>query len=80
MPAAASGRPAARQLPQREYEEDNKVKIKAALQKMHERPESVKVDVMDINGARFSISLGLSARVFQHEFDHLEVLRNETEE
>ncbi|CAI0455107.1 unnamed protein product, partial [Linum tenue] len=38
-----------------------------------ERPESVKVDAMDINGARFSISLSeLSARVFQHEFDHLE--------
>ncbi|CAL1391774.1 unnamed protein product [Linum trigynum] len=38
-----------------------------------ERPESVKVDAMDINGARFIISLSeLSARVFQHEFDHLE--------
>ncbi|KAK4712588.1 hypothetical protein R3W88_007101 [Solanum pinnatisectum] len=38
-----------------------------------ERPDSVKVDAQDINGARFGISLSaLPARVFQHEFDHLQ--------
>lgn len=38
-----------------------------------ERPDSVKVDAQDINGARFEISLSaLPARVFQHEFDHLQ--------
>lgn len=38
-----------------------------------ERPESVKVDAKDITGARFMVNLsGLPARVFQHEFDHLE--------
>ncbi|KAB5521078.1 hypothetical protein DKX38_025397 [Salix brachista] len=37
------------------------------------RPESVKIDARDINGARFTVNLsGLPARVFQHEFDHLE--------
>ncbi|XP_044466957.1 peptide deformylase 1B, chloroplastic isoform X2 [Mangifera indica] len=37
------------------------------------RPEAVKIDAQDINGARFSFNLsGLPARVFQHEFDHLE--------
>ncbi|XP_050224380.1 peptide deformylase 1B, chloroplastic [Mercurialis annua] len=37
------------------------------------RPESVKIDARDVNGTRFSVSLsGLSARVFQHEYDHLE--------
>ncbi|TMW98793.1 hypothetical protein EJD97_003489 [Solanum chilense] len=37
------------------------------------RPESVKVDAQDINGTRFEISLSaLPARVFQHEFDHLQ--------
>nr|XP_043632622.1 peptide deformylase 1B, chloroplastic/mitochondrial [Erigeron canadensis] len=37
------------------------------------RPESVKVDAQDITGAKFSISMShLPARVFQHEFDHLE--------
>ncbi|PON52496.1 Formylmethionine deformylase [Parasponia andersonii] len=37
------------------------------------RPESVKIDAQDINGARFTVNLsGLPARVFQHEFDHLE--------
>lgn len=40
-----------------------------------QRPESVKVDARDINGARFTVNLsGLPARVFQHEYDHLEVL------
>lgn len=39
-----------------------------------QRPESVKIDARDVNGMRFSISLsGLPARIFQHEFDHLEV-------
>ncbi|XP_044466953.1 peptide deformylase 1B, chloroplastic/mitochondrial isoform X1 [Mangifera indica] len=38
-----------------------------------QRPEAVKIDAQDINGARFSFNLsGLPARVFQHEFDHLE--------
>ncbi|KAK2661743.1 hypothetical protein Ddye_000317 [Dipteronia dyeriana] len=38
-----------------------------------ERPESVKIDAKDIYGARFSVSLSdLPARVFQHEFDHLQ--------
>ncbi|MED6137321.1 Peptide deformylase 1B, chloroplastic [Stylosanthes scabra] len=37
------------------------------------RPESVKIDARDVNGSRFSVSLdGLPARVFQHEFDHLQ--------
>lgn len=39
-----------------------------------QRPESVKTDARDINDARFSVSLSdLPARVFQHEFDHLQV-------
>lgn len=38
-----------------------------------QRPESVKIDARDITGARFTVSLsGLPARVFQHEFDHLQ--------
>ncbi|XP_030544732.1 peptide deformylase 1B, chloroplastic/mitochondrial-like [Rhodamnia argentea] len=38
-----------------------------------QRPESVKIDALDISGARFTVSLsGLPARVFQHEFDHLQ--------
>lgn len=38
-----------------------------------ERPESVKIDARDIKGARFTVNLsGLPARVFQHEFDHLQ--------
>ncbi|KAJ9540603.1 hypothetical protein OSB04_027109 [Centaurea solstitialis] len=37
------------------------------------RPEAVKVDAQDVTGAKFSVSLTrLPARVFQHEFDHLE--------
>ncbi|XP_071734991.1 peptide deformylase 1B, chloroplastic/mitochondrial [Rutidosis leptorrhynchoides] len=37
------------------------------------RPEAVKVDAQDITGEKFSVSLThLPARVFQHEFDHLE--------
>ncbi|CAH1437707.1 unnamed protein product [Lactuca virosa] len=37
------------------------------------RPEAVKVDAQDITGEKFSVGLsGLPARVFQHEFDHLE--------
>lgn len=39
-----------------------------------QRPESVKIDARDVNGARFTVNLsGLPARVFQHEFDHLQV-------
>ncbi|KAL6135788.1 hypothetical protein ACLB2K_068013 [Fragaria x ananassa] len=38
-----------------------------------QRPESVKIDARDISGARFTVNLsGLPARVFQHEFDHLQ--------
>ncbi|XP_077244149.1 peptide deformylase 1B [Tasmannia lanceolata] len=38
-----------------------------------ERPASLKVDARDITGARFTVTLsGLPARVFQHEFDHLQ--------
>uniref|UniRef100_A0A1J3FV36 Peptide deformylase n=1 Tax=Noccaea caerulescens TaxID=107243 RepID=A0A1J3FV36_NOCCA len=37
------------------------------------RPQSVKIDARDITGARFSITLSrLPARIFQHEYDHLE--------
>jgi peptide deformylase len=37
------------------------------------RPESVKVDAHDVKGTWFSVSLsGLPARIFQHEFDHLQ--------
>ncbi|KAL1205980.1 Peptide deformylase 1B, chloroplastic/mitochondrial [Cardamine amara subsp. amara] len=37
------------------------------------RPQSVKIDARDISGAKFSISLSrLPARIFQHEYDHLE--------
>lgn len=39
-----------------------------------QRPEAVKIDALDISGARFTVGLsGLPARVFQHEFDHLQV-------
>ncbi|KAL0431651.1 UNVERIFIED_CONTAM: Peptide deformylase 1B, chloroplastic [Sesamum radiatum] len=42
-----------------------------------ERPDSLKVDAQDITGARFEVNLtGLPARVFQHEYDHLEVFGN----
>lgn len=38
-----------------------------------QRPESVKIDARDVTGARFTVNLsGLPARVFQHEFDHLQ--------
>ncbi|KAK7339541.1 hypothetical protein VNO77_20215 [Canavalia gladiata] len=37
------------------------------------RPESVKIDARDIKGTRFSVNFsGLPARIFQHEFDHLQ--------
>ncbi|WCJ21044.1 peptide deformylase 1B [Euphorbia peplus] len=37
------------------------------------RPETLKVDARDINGARFTVNMvELPARVFQHEFDHLQ--------
>ncbi|CAM8971151.1 unnamed protein product [Rhodiola kirilowii] len=37
------------------------------------RPESIKIDARDITGAKFSLNLsGFPARVFQHEFDHLQ--------
>ncbi|KAK1325825.1 hypothetical protein QJS10_CPA01g01289 [Acorus calamus] len=38
-----------------------------------QRPASVKIDARNINGEKFSVSLSdLPARVFQHEFDHLQ--------
>ncbi|RDX92829.1 Peptide deformylase 1B, chloroplastic [Mucuna pruriens] len=37
------------------------------------RPESVKIDAYNVNGTRFSVNLsGLPARIFQHEFDHIQ--------
>ncbi|KAL8167138.1 hypothetical protein V2J09_008637 [Rumex salicifolius] len=37
------------------------------------RPESIKIDARDISGSRFTMNLSeLPARVFQHEYDHLE--------
>ncbi|KAK7395662.1 hypothetical protein VNO78_16227 [Psophocarpus tetragonolobus] len=37
------------------------------------RPDSVKIDACNINGTRFSLDLSdLPARIFQHEFDHLQ--------
>ncbi|CAI5980937.1 unnamed protein product [Closterium sp. NIES-65] len=42
-----------------------------------ERPMGVKVDAQDINGRKFSISLKeWQARIFQHEYDHLEDLED----
>ncbi|KAF7129502.1 hypothetical protein RHSIM_Rhsim10G0019600 [Rhododendron simsii] len=38
-----------------------------------ERPESIKIDAKDVTGTRFVYSFSeLPARVFQHEFDHLQ--------
>ncbi|XP_078428357.1 peptide deformylase 1B [Wolffia australiana] len=38
-----------------------------------ERPSSIKIDARDVNGARFTANLSeLPARIFQHEFDHLQ--------
>ncbi|KAI4348175.1 hypothetical protein L6164_008930 [Bauhinia variegata] len=38
-----------------------------------QRPESIKIDARDASGTRFSLNLsGLPARIFQHEFDHLQ--------
>ncbi|CAA6673074.1 unnamed protein product [Spirodela intermedia] len=38
-----------------------------------ERPASVKIDARDVTGARFTANLSeLPARVFQHEYDHLQ--------
>ncbi|KAL3504161.1 hypothetical protein ACH5RR_034002 [Cinchona calisaya] len=38
-----------------------------------DRPDAVKIDAQDITGQRFEFNLtGLPARVFQHEFDHLQ--------
>ncbi|KAL6614856.1 hypothetical protein ACP70R_037126 [Stipagrostis hirtigluma subsp. patula] len=37
------------------------------------RPENVKIDAQDVTGAKIKVKLsGLPARVFQHEFDHLQ--------
>lgn len=38
-----------------------------------ERPKSVRIDAQDIKGKKFSINLkDFQARIFQHEYDHLE--------
>ncbi|KAI3438535.1 hypothetical protein D9Q98_000963 [Chlorella vulgaris] len=38
-----------------------------------ERPSKVKVKAQDLNGKKFTISLsGFPARIFQHEYDHLD--------
>ncbi|KAL6497544.1 Peptide deformylase 1B, chloroplastic [Orobanche hederae] len=38
-----------------------------------QRPDALQVDAQDIAGASFEVNLtGLSARVFQHEYDHLQ--------
>lgn len=37
------------------------------------RPESLTIDAQDLKGARFAVEMsGLTARIFQHEFDHLQ--------
>lgn len=39
-----------------------------------QRPETVKINAQDVSGADIKVKLSeLSARVFQHEFDHLQV-------
>lgn len=39
-----------------------------------QRPESIKVKAQDLKGAKVSITLkGWLARIFQHEYDHLQV-------
>ncbi|KAL6587465.1 Peptide deformylase 1B, chloroplastic [Orobanche minor] len=39
-----------------------------------QRPDALQVDAQDIAGASFEVNLtGLSARVFQHEYDHLQM-------
>ncbi|VAH61982.1 peptide deformylase 1B, chloroplastic-like [Triticum urartu] len=38
-----------------------------------QRPDTVKIDAQDASGAKIKVKLSeLSARVFQHEFDHLQ--------
>ncbi|KAL4445735.1 hypothetical protein ABPG77_008934 [Micractinium sp. CCAP 211/92] len=38
-----------------------------------ERPSKVKIKAQDLNGRKFTISLsGFPARIFQHEYDHLD--------
>lgn len=39
-----------------------------------QRPVSVKIEAQDIKGKKFDIHLkGFQARIFQHEYDHLQV-------
>jgi len=39
-----------------------------------QRPKSVRIDAQDIKGKKFSLNLKeWQARIFQHEYDHLEV-------
>ncbi|GFP99733.1 peptide deformylase 1b chloroplastic [Phtheirospermum japonicum] len=46
-----------------------------------ERPDSLQVDAQDVTGAKFEVNLtGLPARVFQHEYDHLQALEKKYEE
>lgn len=41
-----------------------------------QRPDSLKVDAQDVTGAKFNLNIsGFSARVFQHEYDHLKVIK-----
>ncbi|EPS64654.1 hypothetical protein M569_10125, partial [Genlisea aurea] len=37
------------------------------------RPDAIKIDAQDMDGSAFELNLtGLAARVFQHEYDHLQ--------
>ncbi|GER41321.1 peptide deformylase 1B [Striga asiatica] len=46
-----------------------------------ERPDALQVAAQDITGGRFEVNLtGLHARVFQHEYDHLQALEKKYEE
>ena len=39
-----------------------------------QRPDTVEMDAQDVSGSKIKVKLSaLSARVFQHEFDHLQV-------
>ena len=39
-----------------------------------QRPDTVKINAQDVTGAKIKVKLSqLPARVFQHEFDHLQV-------
>lgn len=39
-----------------------------------QRPVGVKVDAQDLKGRKFSLNIkNFQARIFQHEYDHLQV-------